>query len=117
MPKFLFLYRDPADKSAPELSPEEMQDHIQLWWDWLGAGKEKGWVVEMGEALKPGGKIVHADKTFTDGPHAEAKELIGGFSIVEAADAEEACQHALGCPIFQTGGTVEVREINVFAET
>ena len=111
MGKFLFLYLDPADKPAPDMSPDEMQAQLQLWWDWLGAGQEAGWVVEMGEALNPGGKIVQSDKSVIDGPHAEAKELIGGFTVVEAESYEAACQHAMGCPIFATGGSVEVREI------
>ena len=117
MPKFLFLYRDPINKTAPELSPEEMQATMNQWWEWLGQGKEAGWVVDMGEALKPGGTIVNHDKSFTDGPHAEAKELVGGFTLVQAETEKEACEHALGCPIFKTGGSVEVREIQVFSES
>jgi hypothetical protein len=32
--------------------------------------------------------------TATDGPFTEAKELIGGFAIMEAASREEALEHA-----------------------
>ena len=113
MPKFLFIYRDPIEKTAPELSPDEMQAHMQQWWDWLGGGKEAGWVAAMGDPLTPDGRVVQADKSITDGPYAESKELVGGYSIIEAASFDEACQHAMGCPIYATGGNVEVREIAV----
>ena len=111
MPKFLFLYRDCAETAAAEFSPDEMQAHMQKWWDWLGAGQEAGWVLAMGEALTPEGRVVKADKSVTDGPHAESKELVGGFSLIQAENFEAACEHAMGCPIYDTGGCVEVRQV------
>jgi len=111
MAKFLFIYRDPVEKKGPELSPEEMQAHMQQWWDWLGQGSQEGWVTEFGDALQPDVKIVRPDHSVLDGPHPESKELIGGYSIVEAADFATACEHAKGCPIFQSGGSVEVRAV------
>lgn len=111
MAKFMFIYRDSTDQPNVEPSPDEMQANLQLWWDWLGQGQQEGWVTAMGDALTPEGKVVQADKSITDGPYTEAKELVGGFSMIEAADFDEACQHAMGCPIFAMGGSVEVREI------
>ncbi len=111
MSKFLFIYRDPIDRDMSDLSPEQMQAHMQEWMTWLGGGKEAGWVEEMGHPLAPEGRVVKADKSVTDGPYAESKELVGGYSIISAANYEEACKHAMGCPIYQAGGSVEVREI------
>ena len=45
-----------------------------------------------------------------DGPFAEAKETIGGFFLVEAADREEALRIAAGWPSARIG-TIEVRPI------
>ncbi len=45
----------------------------------------------------------------TDGPFAESKEQIGGFSIIEAASMEEALQVAASIPLAEVG-TVEVRQ-------
>lgn len=46
--------------------------------------------------------------TVTDGPYSEAKEFLGGFWVIEAADLDEALQWAkegsAAC-----GGAVEVR--------
>ena len=111
MPKFLFLYRDPAEKNGPELSADEMQAHIQKWWEWLGNGQEAGWVVAMGDALSKDGRVLAQDMTVTDGPFVESKEMVGGYSLIQAEDYEAACEHAKGCPIFETGGAVEIRQI------
>ncbi|MFK7736481.1 MAG: YciI family protein [Pirellulaceae bacterium] len=111
MAKFLFIYRDPADKDMSAVSPDEMQASMQKWMEWLGAGKAEGWVEAMGDPLTPEGRVVQADKSITDGPYAESKELVGGYSIIQAADFDEACKHAMGCPIYHMGGSVEVREI------
>ncbi len=111
MPKFLFIYRDPASKSDTEVSPDQMQAHIQKWWDWLGAGQEAGWVTAMGDALTKEGRVVQADKSIVDGPHVESKELVGGYSIIEASGYDQACELAMGCPIYEMGGTVEIREV------
>lgn len=111
MAKFLFIYMDPVEKKGPTLSPDQMQGQLQKWWDWLGKGQEDGWVIEMGDALQPEIKIVRQDDSILDGPHAESKEFIGGYSIIEADDMDQACARAKGCPIFEIGGTVEVRAV------
>jgi hypothetical protein len=46
----------------------------------------------------------------TDGPFAEAKELIGGYWMIEAASKEEAVQWASRCP-GADGDTIEVRQV------
>jgi hypothetical protein len=45
-----------------------------------------------------------------DGPFAEAKELIGGYWIIDVASREEAVQWASRCPI-APGDTIEVRQM------
>jgi hypothetical protein len=55
-------------------------------------------------------KQANGEVIITDGPYAEAKEHIGGFSIIEAADMDEALawarKVAVACRV-----PVEVREI------
>ena len=48
-------------------------------------------------------------RTVIDGPFAEAKELIGGYWIIQARSKEEAVEWALRAPIGD--GTIEVRRI------
>jgi hypothetical protein len=45
--------------------------------------------------------------TVTDGPFIEAKEVIGGFALIEVADLDEALEMAKAWP----GGPVEIRPI------
>jgi hypothetical protein len=46
----------------------------------------------------------------TDGPFAEAKEVLGGFNLIEARDMEEAVRIAAEFPWARTG-CVEVRPV------
>ena len=55
--------------------------------------------------FQPDGEVL-----VTDGPYIEAKEHVGGFSIVECADLDEAVAWARK-GVAATRGQVEVREI------
>jgi hypothetical protein len=46
----------------------------------------------------------------TDGPFAEAKEVVGGYWIIQVRSKEEAVQWALRCPAAD-GDVIEVRQI------
>ena len=48
--------------------------------------------------------------TGSDGTH----ESVIGFYLVEAADEEEALKMARECPILRVGGSVEIRETEIF---
>jgi hypothetical protein len=48
----------------------------------------------------------------TDGPFIDAKEIIAGFYLIEAADLDEALAIAGGNPAIHQGGGVEVRPVH-----
>ncbi len=50
--------------------------------------------------------------TTTDGPYAEAKDVIGGFYVIEAADAAAAQAIAAECPHVENGW-IEVRAVEI----
>ena len=50
-------------------------------------------------------------QTVTDGPYAEAKDLVTGSLIVTAGSLDDATRLAAGCPIFEFDGSVEVRPV------
>jgi hypothetical protein len=50
------------------------------------------------------------EPSMTDGPFTETKEFLGGFTILEAADLNEALQLAAKCPAWRIG-TIEVRPV------
>jgi hypothetical protein len=107
MSEFVFLYRG-GDR--PE-SPELMQQVLQKWMAWFKTITEKGHVVARGQPLERSGKIVSNGRMVTDGPFAEAKDVIGGYSLINARDISEAAELAKGCPILDRGGRVEVRPV------
>lgn len=58
----------------------------------------------------PGGKA-----KATDGPFAEAKEVLGGYWMIEVASKAEAVAWALRCP-GDENATVEVRQVQEFGD-
>src|SRR5262245_14767468 len=109
MAKFLFVYRsNPA--SFASMAPEEIQQTREKWRAWITEGMSKGWMLDPGDALNEEGKVVTA-KVVTDGPFVESKEVLGGYSVVQADSIEAAAKHAKGCPGLLYGGSVEVRQL------
>ncbi len=100
MAKYLYVFHG---GSAPS-SPEEGAKIMDAWGKWMGG---------LGAALVDGGNpvgqssTVHANGSVTgDGGTNPAS----GYSLVEAPDLESALAMAKGCPILNSGGSVEVAE-------
>ena len=108
MARYLFIYRSTPPASEP--SPEEMQAIMTAWGSWIEAGMKAGWMVDPGNPLDYDGKVVESAGTVTDGPFAESKELVGGYSFVVADSLDEAVKLTAGCPALATG-RVEVRQV------
>ena len=108
MSEYVFLYRG----GSREGSPAEMQQTMQKWMTWLKSLGEKGHVKDQGQPLEQTGKLVKGkQKTVTDGPFAEVKDVIGGYTLIEARDLDHAVELSKGCPIFERDGAVEVRPV------
>jgi hypothetical protein len=109
MEKFMYLFRNGA--SAQQMSPENMQAHMQKWMGWMKSLGEKG-ILVGGEPLQQTGKQVNGTKkVVTDGPFVDAKEVIGGYLIVNAKNIDDAVEISKGCPIFDVDGKLEVRPV------
>ena len=109
MKDFMFIFRGGSE--AVNYSPEQMQQHMQKWFAWIDKLKAKETYVG-GQPLTPAGKTVKGNKAvITDGPFAEAKEVVGGFFIIKANSLEEAAEIAKDCPDLPLDGSVEVREV------
>ncbi len=106
---YLFLYRGGAP-TQPDLSPEQMQAHLAKWDEWVARLTARG-VFAGGQALVGERRMVQPDLTVSDGPFTEAKEIVGGYSLVVAESLDDAAEIAKGCPIFEYGGHVEVRRL------
>jgi hypothetical protein len=111
-------FMKPGEVPAPgelDVSPEYQE--------FMGEAVPAG-VIKGGEALFPpemsttitvaGGK--GGDVVVTDGPYAEAKEVLGGYFLIEAADLDDAIKWAAKMPAAWDGGKVELRPVVVLRQ-
>lgn len=116
MPAYLLLlHENPADWR--ELAPEEMQRVIEKYGAWSRALAERGQLAGGEKLRDDGGRHVRRNGAgaggaalVTDGPYAEAREVVGGYFLVRADDYDAAVVIAGECPHLARGW-VEVREI------
>lgn len=109
MNEFLIvIHRDLSSKDASP-SPEQMQQAIKPFQDWIGGIAAQNRLVSRPQRWDTDGRVVKKDNAVINGPYAEIKESIGGVLIIKAENYEEAVDFAKGCPILQWGATVEVR--------
>jgi len=112
MSEFTFLFRGRASFD----SPEQGQKHTQKWMAWIKELGAQGHIKDPGNPLERSGKVVSGkQKIITDGPYAEAKDVVGGYMLVEAHDLTHAAELSKGCPILDVGGSVEVRPVQKLA--
>ena len=107
MPQFILLLRDDR-KAVDGLSPEEMQKLMQKYGDWRRSKATGGQKLVDGE-----GRVLRKQNgkpSVIDGPFAEAKEVMAGFFVIEAANFDEAVEAAKTCPHMEFG-SIEVRQI------
>jgi hypothetical protein len=79
---------------------------------WLKQLIDEGCVNDVGQPLERTGKLVRGkQKTVTDRPFAESKDIIGGYTLIEARDLSQAVELSKGCPIFEIDGAVEIRPV------
>jgi hypothetical protein len=108
MSEFTYLFRG-RETSA---SPEDMQKTMEKWVAWFKELGANGHIKDPGHPLEHTGKVVKGkQKTVNDGPYAEAKDVVGGFVVIDAKDIDQAVELSKGCPILEVGGSVEVRPI------
>jgi hypothetical protein len=108
MSEYVFLFRG-RDASA---SAEQMQRTTEKWVAWMKELGAKGHIKDRGNPLEGSGKVVRGrEKIVNDGPYAEAKDIVAGYTLIEAKDPTQAAELAKGCPILEGGGSVEVRPV------
>jgi hypothetical protein len=111
MNRYVFVFRGGAVVHK-ELAPAELGAHLQKWMVWLSELGKNGQAEPNGLRLQLSGKTVRGrSKTVTDGPFAEAKDLVTGSLVIHAPTLEAATDIAKGCPIYEYDGSVEVRPV------
>jgi len=111
MPKktYLCIQRSqPCDGAQEQPSPAQMEKMFASFNAWKEKFKDN--IPDMGGNLGEGAVVT--SEGATDGPFVEAKEVAGGFMIVEADSLEKAIEVARESPgVAMPGSSVEVREI------
>jgi hypothetical protein len=80
--------------------------------------RRAGGFYQGGEPLEPTStattvRMQNGKALLTDGPFAETKEQLAGYTIVEAKDLDEALAFATRHPLVKAGLSIEVRPIRV----
>jgi len=109
MEKFMLIFQGGMSSQNP--SPEIMQEQMGKWMAWIDKLNKAGKYV-AGEPLLPGGKLITGkNKTVTDGPYTEGKEVVGGFFLINAENMDEAVKICDDYPSYVEGGSVQVRQV------
>ena len=112
--RFMILVKATQDSEAGQMPPESLFAEMGEYHEEL---KKAGLLLD-GSGLKPskkGWRINYDGKkrTFVDGPFAETKELVAGYTIIQAKSREEAIEWTKRFPNPSLDGgkaQIEVRE-------
>ena len=108
----LLLHEAPAD--AMHISTAQMQEIIQRHQAWAQGLAEQG-LLAGGEKLSDDGgrhlRLQGGAPVASDGPYAEAHDVIGGYYLVKAADDAAAEALARACPHLEGRQWIELRRI------
>src|SRR6201987_3094 len=108
--RFLCLYKSAKPEGTPP-SQKEMEEMGKL----IQEGMKSGWLLATEGCLPSalGSRVKRSgDKyTVTDGPFTEAKEIVGGFALIQAKSKEEAIDLTRDFLKIAGDGESEIRQI------
>jgi hypothetical protein len=107
--RFISLYKTPERNTPP--TPEEMANMGKLIEEWMKSGKLLGTEGCLPSAHGARVRIDNGKFTVSDGPFTEAKEVVGGFAILNAPSKEVAIQYAKEFLEFTGQGECELRQL------
>ena len=112
MPKFIMLLHDAG--LPKDISPDQIQAIVQRYVAWRRKIQQNGRKVDGHKLTDGQGRVMRGapgTTKVTDGPYAEAREVIGGLFIVEADSYDEVVQLSKECPHLDFG-SIEIREVD-----
>lgn len=107
---YMLIFRDTSPETYEAMEPGQRRACLDDWNGWYDRLAAQG-TLHSGHPLQPEGRMVSRGRRVTDGPYAEAKEVVGGFFLVYAASLDQATDIAEQCPLLPYGMTVEVRPV------
>ena len=106
----LCLYRGTEPVTAAR-SPQQMQDYLPHFQEWIVSLTKASKISSCGPLAQGRRTLAGPRALTTEGPYAEAKDLICGYTVIPAESLDEATEIARGCPFLVVGGTVEIRPV------
>ena len=107
--RFISIYKCPERNTPP--SPEEMARMGKLVEDWMKSGKLLATEGCLPSAQGARIRIDNSKFTISDGPFTEAKEVVGGFAILNAPSKEAAVEYVKEFLEFTGTGECELRQL------
>ena len=109
MNEFLLIFR--RDYITHDFQPtlQQLDQHFSHWQAWFTQLAKEDRLARQLQRWDINGKLISKDKIVKDGPYMEVRESVGGLVIIRAMDYQEAVDIAMGCPILELGGNVEIR--------
>lgn len=108
--KFLCIYK-PAKPEGTPPAQKEMEEMGKL----IEEGMKSGWLLStegcLPSALGARVRLSNGKITVTDGPFTEAKEIIGGFALIQAKSKHEAIELTRDFLKIAGDGESEIRQI------
>jgi hypothetical protein len=110
----LLLYQSP--NYSVDLPRDKMAEMTKRYITWADGLRAKGKIVGGEKLTASGGRQLRTrdgKPVASDGPYAEAKDVIGGYFVIEAKDLAEAEALMKGCPHLELAPTnwAEIRPI------
>lgn len=112
--KFMLMVHH-KEAEVAKLPPQEIERVVQEHAVFTAALEKAGVLYNEGFRLQPGAEMVRVyqeqgKRTTHDGPHAETKEVVGGFYLLDCKTREEAVEWAERCPMWDSD-TLELRPV------
>lgn len=112
MPNYVLLLHD-SGTMPPDMSAADMQAVIQRYIAWRRRVQGGGRKAEGHKLVDRSGRLMRGKtgtSTVTDGPYAEARDVIGGLFVLEARTYDEVVALCQDSPHLDFG-TIEIREV------
>ena len=114
--KYVLMFCD-SPELYDQVTPEESKANYEAIFAWFSEHGAAGRIADMGAELQPVTTATTVKSgsdgpVVVDGPFAESKEVVGGFTVIDVPDLDAALEMARSWPALKFPGvSVEVRPI------
>jgi hypothetical protein len=105
--QFLLIIRFKTDFKPS--SDNAVQTNIKRWQDYMGNLAKSGSLIGGYRPADDGLTISGTERSLKTTPYIENGELVSSVLIINAVDMDDAKTIADKCPVFEFGGSIEVR--------